>query len=175
MEFTIRTANTDDAPSIARVQLASWQTTYSGIVPDAYLQSMDVEFRSARWEEQLSAASSATFVAENRAGVFGFVSGGALREPIAGYDGELYAIYLVAEHQGQGIGRLLAANLAASLRDLGFQRMVVWVLDKNPAVGFYARLGGVLIAQKMIEIGGASLLELAFGIGLDQVLPPPTA
>jgi hypothetical protein len=39
----------------------------------------------------------------------------------------------------------------------------VWVLEKNPAVGFYSRLGGSPIAQKKIEIGGVELQEIALG------------
>jgi hypothetical protein len=41
--------------------------------------------------------------------------------------------------------------------------MVLWVLKENPAVKFYERMGGKLIARKPIEIGGAQLEEVAFG------------
>ena len=41
--------------------------------------------------------------------------------------------------------------------------MLVWVLEQNPAVSFYEHLGAVLIARKVINIGGADLQELAFG------------
>lgn len=175
MEFTIRSANVDDAHGIAQVQAASWKTTYAGIVPDAYLQSLNAELRCERWKELLAAPTSESFVAENEAGVFGFVVGGPLREPIAEYDAELYAMYLFREFQRQGVGRRLVAELAAALHNREFRRMVAWVLEKNPAVGFYQRIGGVLIAQKEIEIGGASLQELAFGIGIDDLLRAPIA
>jgi hypothetical protein len=41
--------------------------------------------------------------------------------------------------------------------------MLVWVLEQNPSVSFYERLGAVQIARKIINIGGADLQELAFG------------
>ena len=42
--------------------------------------------------------------------------------------------------------------------------MAVWALEDNlPAVRFYQKLGAVQIARKPIDIGGASLMELAFG------------
>jgi hypothetical protein len=41
--------------------------------------------------------------------------------------------------------------------------MVVWVLKENPARGFYERMGGVKVGEQMIEIGGATLPEIAFG------------
>jgi hypothetical protein len=41
--------------------------------------------------------------------------------------------------------------------------MLVWVLEQNPSLSFYERLGAVQIARKVINIGGADLQELAFG------------
>ena len=41
--------------------------------------------------------------------------------------------------------------------------MLVWVLEQNPSVSFYERLGAVQVARKIINIGGADLQELALG------------
>jgi len=41
--------------------------------------------------------------------------------------------------------------------------MLLWVLAQNPATSFYKHLGAIELAQKQIEIGGASLQELALG------------
>ena len=104
------------------------------------------------------------FVAEDQWGIVGFISGGAIREPIEGYDGELYAIYLMPARQRRGIGQELALTLREAFLMNGFSSMVVWVLERNlPAVSFYKRIGGLQIAQKTIDIGGAVLAELAFG------------
>jgi GNAT superfamily N-acetyltransferase len=100
-------------------------------------------------------------VAEDEAGVFGFVSGGALRDSIPGYDAELYAIYLLQQKQKQGLGRTLVRRLAEVLRGRGYRSLVVWVLERNPCLGFYTRLGGVRVLTKEIQIGGAQLTEVA--------------
>ena len=42
-----------------------------------------------------------------------------------------------------------------------FGSLLVWVLAANPAVSFYEHLGGTLVAQKTIQIGGATLPEIA--------------
>ena len=163
MEFRIRKAGIEDAPAIAFVQLESWKSTYAGIVSETYLASLNVGTSAQKWREWLGAGNFSMFVAESSAGVIGFASGGILRDAILGYDAELYAIYLLREHQGRGVGRLLVHALVDSLRAEGFGSMVAWVLEKNPAVSFYMHLGGIQIAHKPIEIGGASLEELAFG------------
>jgi len=74
-----------------------------------------------------------------------------------------YAIYLLHERQKQGAGRTLCLTLASALQTKGFTSMIVWVLEQNPSVSFYERLGAVQIARKVINIGGADLEEVAFG------------
>jgi GNAT superfamily N-acetyltransferase len=163
MGARIRTATIEDAGAIAHVQVESWKTTYAGIMADVFLSSLKVEDRAQRWRELILAGDALNFVAEDDDCAAGFVSGGPLRETIVGYDAELYAIYLLKQYQRRGVGRALVHVLADALRTQGSNTMLVWVLAQNPAVSFYQRLGGVQIAQKTIEIGGASLEELAFG------------
>jgi ribosomal protein S18 acetylase RimI-like enzyme len=163
MDATIRQATEDDAATIAHVHVASWRSTYAGIVPDAYLQSLDVEARAQSWRERLAARKAIFFTAEDDAQVCGFVCGGEMREGIAGYDAELYAIYLLRDRQRRGIGRRLTEALVGSLRAAGFRSMGAWVLKRNPAVQFYESLGAIQIGEKLIEIGGVQLEELALG------------
>ena len=46
----------------------------------------------------------------------------------------------------------------------GFKSLLIWVLKENePARRFYEALGGINVAEKDVEIGGASLTEVAYG------------
>ena len=163
MRFTVRRARIRDAGGIASVHVQSWKTTYIGIVPDAYLASLTPESRTEMWKGWLSEGKALTFVAEDATGVFGFASGGKVRDTIRGYDAELYAIYVLQQKQRHGVGRSLVRKLAEALRGNGFRSLIVWVLAKNPSVDFYVRLRGSPVAEKEIEIGGARLTEIALG------------
>jgi GNAT superfamily N-acetyltransferase len=163
MNLTIRKAKIEDAAAIAHVQVASWKTTYAGIVSDVFLASLNQEEWMRSWQEQILAGNVSIFVAEDEAGIFGFAAGGAARERLDDCDAELYAIYLLRERQRQGVGRTLGLTLASALQTKGFTSMLVWVLEQNPSLSFYERLGAVQIARKVINIGGADLQELAFG------------
>jgi ribosomal protein S18 acetylase RimI-like enzyme len=163
MNLTIRKAKIEDAGSIAHVQVETWKTTYVGIVSDAFLTSLNKEERTQRWQEQILADNISILVAEDETGIFGFAAGGEVREKLDDYDAELYAIYLLRERQKQGAGRTLCRTLVSALQTKGFTSMLVWVLEQNPSVSFYKRLGAVQIARKVINIGGADLQELAFG------------
>jgi GNAT superfamily N-acetyltransferase len=101
----IRVATVQDAGAIARVHVESWRTTYAGIVPAAYLVSLDVGQREASWQEWLTLDVD-VFVGEVDGEVVGFVGGGTIREPVEGFDAELFAIYLLREAQRHGVGWL---------------------------------------------------------------------
>lgn len=172
MPTTIRPARVEDAPAIAHVHIESWKTTYPGIVPAPFLASLDIEARTRMWRDELTTGRPIVFVAETASAIVGFVCGGPIREPLEGYDAELYAIYLLLSQQRQGTGLLLTHALATVLRERGFHSMILWVLAQNPAASFYKHLGAVELAQKQIEIGGASLSEIALGWSTLRGLAP---
>jgi len=169
MQFQIRRAQPGDAAQIAQVHLESWKTTYPGIIPQAYIDSLKVEDGLQRWRQRIQEKTDHIFVAhqsqprEDKSSIFGFISGGAIREPIGNYDGELHAIYLLQQHQNHGAGRALVRTLAAALHAQGFKSMIVWALEENAAVEFYKHLGAVPVTGKSINIGGKDLPDLALG------------
>jgi GNAT superfamily N-acetyltransferase len=159
----IRPATPADAAAIAHIHVASWKTTYPGIVPQAALAALNEADRRSLWQQQLQSGNFPIFVAESDPGIFGFLAGGPLRKPIEEYDSELYALYLLHTHQRHGAGRALLQRLAQTLHEKGHQSMLVWVLEANPAVGFYQHLGAIPVTRQTIEIGGATLPEIALG------------
>lgn len=164
--MNVRAALPADSHGIARVHVDSWRTTYVDIVPDKVLARLNYGNRERFWHNVLTERDSqaVVFVAEDDQGkIAGFASGGPEREGIEGYDGELYAIYLYADSQGQGAGRQLVINVAQALADRGLNALLVWVLADNPACGFYEALGGTYITHKEITIGEAALREIAYG------------
>jgi GNAT superfamily N-acetyltransferase len=163
MKISIREGTLSDAEGIARVHVAAWQETYRGIVPQTFLDSLDVAAREEAWKGWLNEGRYPIYVAEDGDEICGFISGGALREPIDDFDAEVYAVYLSTSAQGRGTGRLLMERLAETLRSRGFLKIAIWVLAENPSRGFYEHLGGTRIAQKQIPIGDADLLEVAYG------------
>ena len=162
----IRTARVHDAAAIAKVHVESWRTTYKGIVPDDFLAGLSYAQREPMWHQILTNPVSPSYVyvaADDRGQVVGFVSGGPERSGDTVYTGELYAIYLLARYQGQGIGWQLVHTLVSRLRQEGMITLLLWVLAENPARRFYERLGGRPVYEKTVTIGGVPLLEVAYG------------
>jgi ribosomal protein S18 acetylase RimI-like enzyme len=157
----VRAAKEQDAYAIAHVHVQSWLTTYTGIVPDDYLASLNEAERGLLWQDWLT-RDIEVYVAEQDGQIVGFVSGGHIREPLQEYDAELFAIYLLNRAQGLGLGTALLRKLAEALDAHGFKGMTVWVLKQNPAIHFYEKSGAAFVHSKEIEIGGALLQEVAF-------------
>lgn len=155
-----------DAGPIARVHVLAWQEAYRGILPDEFLASLSVDRRRDMWATQLAdpALASGIFVIAAEEGeVLGFSSAGPARGEGTGFEGELYAIYLLAPHQRRGFGRALFHASADFLRRKGLRSMMLWVLKDNPTRGFYEHLGGVVFREQLIEIGGKQYVEVAYG------------
>src|SRR5262245_26903256 len=142
---SIRRATAGDAPAIARVRVDSWRTTYRGMIPDAYLDGMQVEASTALWDRVLTAGpnTACVFVAERGLDVVGFGAGNRLAEPKHGFDAELTAIYLRTEFQRAGLGRQLVGAVAEAQRANGATGLITWVIAANKrARAFYQGLGG---------------------------------
>jgi len=162
----IREAHIDDSAPIARVHVDSWRTTYKGIVSDNYLAAMSYQQREEMWKEFFQETDHFQFAyvaeAENNQ-IIGFASGGVNRNNATEYQGELYAIYILHEHQGKAIGRQLTEAVAKRLFQEGRKSMWVWVLERNPACRFYESLGGNRVHKKEINIGDTTLIEVGYG------------
>ena len=169
---TLRTATLpDDAAAIAHVQVASWKTTYRGIVADETLDALSEDIKRQRLETQQASATTRIVLAlasETTASseVIGFIGGGPARSPegtYATYQAEIYALYLLEQQQRRGTGRALIRALAQQLHAQGYPNLMVWVLTANPAVLFYQHLGAVELTQSTVTIGNQVLPELALG------------
>jgi len=170
--ISIRAATEHDTVAISHVHVQSWRTTYAGIVPEEYLATLNEANRALLWREWLT-RDIPVYIADLDGEIVGFISGGAIREPVQTYDAELYAIYLLEQAQRRGIGTALLKELAESLLSKGFTSMIVWVLETNPRRNFYVKSSAQIVTTKDIEIGGVMLLEVSYGWPELQALTSP--
>jgi ribosomal protein S18 acetylase RimI-like enzyme len=176
-DYSIRRARPGDAEDIARVQVDTWRSTYQGIVPQDFLDAMSYDRSAENWRRVIDGDRSFLLpgvpvffhVVEWQQEVVGFANGGAERRAVSGspqgFDAELYAIYILAQHQGHGLGKRLVQALAQDLGEAGFRALLVWVLAQNASRRFYEALGGEEADRRQIPIGGVMLEEIGYGWG----------
>ena len=161
----IREAKPDDAGAIAGVHVASWRTTYPGIVPDAYLAvSMFESEKAVRGPSSTPPARHSHSLQRPRwASSLDSREGGVSAPATRSTEGSCRPCICSKAISGRrrpsairsGNGRLVEEGIASVL---------VWVLTENAqARRFYEKLGVELVCDQDIAIGGESLSEVAYG------------
>ncbi|MBV9811463.1 MAG: GNAT family N-acetyltransferase [Acetobacteraceae bacterium] len=182
--ITIRRARAGDAAAIGAVHVAAWRSAYAGILPDAYLTRMSVSRQALHYDATIRAglgvhvatASGLDLGVSGRGPrIIGFVTGGPAREgnaaihapmhgPMHGLgDGEIQTLYVLDDWRDRGIGRRLMRAAAAHLVTIGCRSAFLWVLRDNPSRWFYTRLGGKPVAEATVHVGGAPVVQTAYG------------
>ena len=162
-EITIRPARPADAHGIARLDVETWRTTYAGLLSADYLIGLSARRREFGWRMAILREPRDVRVAVDLAGtVQGFGSCGPSRSERR-FPGEVFTLYVAPDLQNQGIGRRLLIALFRRLAASGLDAAIIWVLRDNTARFFYERLGGRIVSQKPIPVGGSRVAALAYG------------
>jgi ribosomal protein S18 acetylase RimI-like enzyme len=170
MGWVVRRATRADVPGIARVNVEAWRHAYRGIVPDSFLDTMDVARREQGWSRWVSMPSpDAVFVATNDGDdVVAYSAVCAVRDDADAHParptGELVAIYADPSVVGTGAGHAVHEAGVAELVVAGFRHAVLWVFEDNAAArAFYERHGWTSDGVRTeFEIGEARPMEIRY-------------
>ena len=167
--MSVRDAVPSDADEVGRIQLTTWRTAYSGLVPDEILAGLSAAEHRERWASRLPAAPGAFCLVAGSPPV-GFVSGGHL-----GDGAEIYALYVEPPAWRRGVGRALLAAGVARLRDAGATTAGLWVLRDNvPARSFYESQGWAPTGEARLEpMYGIDLPVVRYATRLDAPRDAP--
>ena len=163
--MSVRVATPDDADAIERIRTDTWRATYRGLLPDELLDRLGYDGTERRSAMARMSSERFALVAEHDGVVVGFCLGGPSRVASVTHPSEIYAIYVLPEHQGHGHGSALMRAAASECLRRGWRGATVWVLRENePSRRFYERMGGRHLAglDEEREIGGARITEAGY-------------
>ena len=169
---TVGRATVESAQDIARVYVDTWRSTYPGLLPDRVLVGLSIDRQVADWSWLIRNRSQSLPVLvarDTKHGVVGFTSCGPSRAndrptigPFAAGAGEVFTLYVRPEFQDLGIGRQLLCAAFGALKERGFGRALLWVLNGSPSRFFYERMGGLRIAERRERLWGCDVDESAY-------------
>jgi L-amino acid N-acyltransferase YncA len=165
--MTIRSVTISDALGIAEVQVAGWKAAYRGLMPNSVLDDLSVPQREAIWQRIVVEQKFQLLVADEDSRIAGFVNFGPCRDTdsVAGFTGEILAIYVDPNRWHEGIGQQLLDAALSSLKSAGFREATLWVLDSNLRTRvFYERAGFSFdgTARKEVVGGNAEIREVRY-------------
>ena len=129
----------------AFVHWKAWHEAYPDLVSHEYLDNLTYEkceSMAFSWRDNL-------IVAMDGNTVIGFVGYGDRGEESSNA-GEIFALYILSEYYGTGVGLKL---MQAGLKELStYPEVYLWVLkDNKRAIRFYEKCGFVLTGKSMIN------------------------
>ena len=158
----LRLADQAAAEAVAKLYVDGWRRTYRGLVPESYLNGLNVLDATERWIDFLQEPGAFLCVAEEDGRLIGFAAGRNSGEP--GWEGELYALYQEEGRRGTGLGKALFTCAVETFFVRGQRSMLVWAMEANKqAVGFYRHMGGVLVRRRANCFGDTTVTDIAFG------------
>jgi ribosomal protein S18 acetylase RimI-like enzyme len=163
----LRTGKGLDPQAVGRVHWRSRAAAYAHIVAPDAVAGGSAEVLGEWWTERLTWEQDThrLTVADHDGEIVGFTYVGPSETEGAV---ELYAIHVVPELVGTGIGRELMVNALEQLRDIGGERAVLWVLEENGrARRFYERGGWKPDGETRVEaVSGQPVPQLRYSLDL---------
>lgn len=167
MTVEIRRATVTDAQVIAAIHAASWKTTYRGLLPDAFLDTITAESREPMWNRILGNPDhpGTVLVATRGAEVVGFCAVMPLQtEPDDRPTLDVQTIYLKPGTERHGIGSALFHEVLRHATETGYRLLELWVhRDNTNARAFYEAHGWATDdVPKVEQLWGQEIVEVRY-------------
>jgi ribosomal protein S18 acetylase RimI-like enzyme len=146
MNIRIKKMETDEEiRGKAYVHWKGWHEAYPGLVSQEYLDKLTLE----KCEKMAYSWTDGILIAKDGERVVGFVGYGDRGEEAPDV-GEIFALYVLSEYYGTGVGQKL---MEAGLEQLkGYPAVCLWVLkDNGRAIRFYEKCGFRATGEEMIS------------------------
>lgn len=161
-DYTIRKNRYEDQPQMAKIKVDGWKNAYDAIISAQYLNSLDYDQQTKRYQESFDDYKDLVFVAVRGDEVLGYACFNPTPN-IDQFESELVSLYIKPTEIGRGIGTELFLATTRELYSLGKKNMIVSCLsDNNQAIKFYEKLGGKIVKTKQAKIGEDYYKEYVF-------------
>jgi ribosomal protein S18 acetylase RimI-like enzyme len=124
---------------------------------------MSHKSHAARWQAAIKGPGTVLVAEDAHFGPIGLCSLGAARDSGAGFDGEIYTLYVDPAFQGHGTGRALLTGAFENLKDRKLRSCLIWAHARNNACFFYEAMGGQRVATRTTRLMGELTPEIGFG------------
>ena len=161
-DYIIRKNEFKDQRQMARIKVDGWKNAYDLIISSDYINSLNYDEQAERYEASFEEYKDSVLVAVKGEEVLGYACYNTTPNE-DDFQSELVRLYIKPSETGRGIGTSLFKETCKELRDLVKNNMIVWCLhDNEEEIRFYEGLGGKIVKEKQVKIGGRTYNEYGF-------------
>lgn len=146
--INLRRATKEDAYGAEYVAAHSWYDTYKPFIPIEYLtyRVEHIEERVPRVEQRIEESPAYHVLTDNNKiiGILNYKPNQNEKYKNYGY---LESIYILTEHHGKGLGKVLFKKAIEGLIAMGYNDMYLECIVGNPTMEFYKKYTGYVIDE----------------------------
>lgn len=159
-----REATAEDAGLISYIHATSWRGAYRGLIAEDYLNRLPNDYWVPSVRAWLSSGQLYGLLILEDSKPVGACLYGRSRDEAYGDWGEIVSLYLLPEVLRQGLGGQLLEEALRQLREDGYDRFYLWVIDGNTAADAFYRKHGFQPTDERTryQIGGAEVVDVRY-------------
>lgn len=157
----IRYITEEDNPlEISNIYESSWKYAYKDIIPQSYLDSIP----AGQWAGSINKVDMNSLVLTENGKIVGTASFCRSRWEEYSEYGEIVSIYFLPDYIGKGYGRSLLNKCIEKLRQCGFNKVLLWVLEDNHRARKFYEKNGFFYSKvfRDDDIGGKIVREVLY-------------
>lgn len=150
-KFLVRKAKAEDAYWIAFVNAYTRYTAYKWLIPEKVLKTRvdSISERAEKTREFIEGGKEYLVVENTETNeIVWMLFCCPSRNGDYPNSGEIVAIYVLQEYQKLGIGKKLFLAWISELIKLGYNDMIINVLEWNDTINFYKKYGGTVVWER---------------------------
>jgi GNAT superfamily N-acetyltransferase len=162
--YEIRWANENDCHRLGCIHANAYRSTYQGIMPDEFLDSINADVLEQYYHDLLYAAIekiALIFVDQEAIGCMVIRRGD--NSAVDELFGEFKSIYLLKRHWGNGLGKKLILWGIDRIKEWGCTKAFLWVLKENiNAIRFYENLKFETDGEERLITRGENFVQVRY-------------
>lgn len=150
----------DNYLEISKIYESSWKYAYKDIIPQDYLANIP----TGQWANSINKAGMNSLVLIENGRMAGTASFCKSRwEKYSDY-GEIVSLYFLPDYIGKGYGKLLLNKCIEELKQCGFSKVLLWVLEDNHRARKFYEKNGFIYSGVLLDdnIGGKKVREVLY-------------
>lgn len=160
----VRVATLSDAPTLAAIHASAARAAYEGRVPEASLAALGQPDRVVHWRDAVNYGEPQVQVATLEGKAVGFVGFDRSRDkgtkPTVG---EIWSLYVLPEHWGQGVGVALWDAARDGLLEEGCTQVTSWLPLAGERALRFMELAGFrrdMASARTVAVAGGRIDQL---------------